>query len=131
MGGVTGVGDPVVVAGHQECGELRSGCRDGGIGGRQRVGWVVDEHAVAQLHAVVLVGVGDVPGDREVCVPCGGPVDADGDGVEELGDGQRRSEARAVDVGVVDGVGPKLLGAGEEAVAPGRVLCAVAELLEG
>ena len=92
-GCVTVDGDPVGAAGHEEGDELLVGRRERDIGGRKRVGWVVDEDAVAQLHAVVLVVVGDVPGDREVCVPCGGPVDANGDGVKELGDGQRRSEA--------------------------------------
>jgi len=78
----------------------------------------VDQRAVGQFHPVRLVAVGEAPADRGGGVPGAFAVDADGEAVEQLGDGQSREDSAGADR---DRLGwlPQFQCAGEEDIAPG------------
>src|SRR6266516_2888975 len=112
-------------------GQAEIGLIVGRAGALRWVG-VVDQRPVRQGHAVVLLEVGQLPVDRQVLRPRPGPVDEDGDGVEELLDGERLDHpgAERCDWRGEDPLA-QLLGAHQVEVAPGAVLGAVAEPLVG
>src|SRR5208337_2219456 len=108
-GWVAGHVDAVGLGAGQELQQLGLGQGYGQVRRPAVGGGVVDEGAVAEFHPVVLMGVGEVPGDRQPLAPGLGAVDPDGGRVEQLGDGQRRGQPRAADLGVLDLAGPSFL----------------------
>ena len=112
--------------------QLRLGEGEGQLGvARSRVG-VVDQHPVRQGHAVALAQVGEVPVDGQLLGPRLGTVDADGDRVEELLDGQGGGHpgTDVRDGGRRDPVA-ELGRAHQGEVASGAVLGALAQPFEG
>ena len=107
--------------------QLGVGQGDGQVGAAVSVRGEVDERAVAELHQVVLSS--SVRCHRIETLVSGGArsVDADGDRVEQLGVVMAAAMPEADDAGRRGSHRPELVGAHQEAVAPGGVLGAVAE----